>query len=63
MKHIAMNITTGEVMETRTGNQLKRGVAIAEHFNRKYWNVKGKWIFAHGSDAQEKIAMKMKKAL
>ena len=63
MKHIAMNITTGEIMETRTGNQLKRGVAIAEHYNRKYWNAKGKWIFAHGSKAEEKIAEKMKKVL
>ena len=63
MKHIAMNITTGEVMETRTGNQLKRGVAIAEHYNRKYWGEKGKWIFAHGSKAEEKLAAKVKKVL
>ena len=58
MKHMAMNITTGEIMETRTGNQLKRGVALAEHFNRKYWGEKGRWIFAHGANAEEKLAAK-----
>ena len=63
MKHIAMNITTGEVMETNSGNHLKRCVAIAEHYNRKYWNAKGKWIFAHGSNAHEKLAAKVKKVL
>ena len=63
MKHIAMNITTGEVIETINGNHLKRCVAIAEHYNRKYNGVKGKWIFAHGSKAYDKMAIKVKKVL
>ena len=63
MKHIAMNIITGEIMETRSGNHLKRCVAIAERYNRKYWGEKGKWIFAHGSKAEEKLAAKVEKVL
>lgn len=63
MRHMAMNIDTGEVMETRRGNQLKRGVAIAEHSNCKYWDAKGRWIFAHGSKAEERLAVKVEKVL
>ena len=58
MRHVAMNITTGEVMETRRGNQLKRGVAHVERSNRKYYDAKGKWIFAHGTDPIPKLLAK-----
>ena len=42
MKHCAMNLLTFEVIETNTGNNLKRSLKI-----HKRNNGYGVWIFSH----------------
>lgn len=52
--HVAMNIKTGEILETINGNHLKRCVAITNRAN----GFKGEWIFGHGKDALMIISRK-----
>ena len=60
MKHMAMNVKTGEVLMCERGNHLKRAVKRTEQFNRTYWNAAGEWIFTHGRDCEAKMAAKWK---
>lgn len=46
-KHVAYNLTTGEVVACSTGNHLKRCVRTINHHNRKWGYPKGEWIFSH----------------
>ena len=45
-KHLAYNLTTGEILECGKGNQLKRHVAIVTNNDRQY-GVRSEWIFSH----------------
>ncbi len=55
MKHVAYNLITGEVITSNTGNELKRCVERNERWNRTNNFGKGKWVFAHGANAFDKI--------
>ena len=51
-KHIAYNLTTGEVVACSTSNQLKRYVRNINRANHKWGYSSGKWVFSHrGVDA------------
>ena len=58
MKHMAMNVKTGEVLICEKGNHLKRAVARTNRFNGTYYGVAGEWIFTHGRDCEAKMAAK-----
>jgi hypothetical protein len=47
-KHIAYNLTTGEVIMTNTGNHLKRKVRECNRWAIHYGYPVGEWRFAHG---------------
>ena len=47
-KHIAYNLTTGEVITTTTGNALKRRVRDCNRWAIRYGYPVGEWRFAHG---------------
>ena len=47
-KHIAYNLTTGEVIMTTTGNALKRRVKDNNAWAIRYGYPVGEWRFAHG---------------
>lgn len=47
-KHIAYNLTTGEVIMTTTGNCLKRKVKKNNAWAIRYGYPVGEWRFAHG---------------
>lgn len=57
--HIAYNLITGEVLMTTRGNHLKRWVARNQAWDIAHGYDKGKWVFAHGADCQERIAKKV----
>ena len=57
-KHWAFNLETAEVISTSTGNALKRSVRWHQHYARKHGETKGVWVFAHGSQAWEKLHTK-----
>ena len=46
-KHIAYNLTTGEVIMTTTGNHLKRKVRECNRWAIAWGYPIGRWIFAH----------------
>ena len=46
-KHIAYNLTTGEVIMTTTGNHLKRKVRECNDWARYCGYPVGEWRFAH----------------
>ena len=53
--HIAYNLVTGEVLETNHANHLKRWVNRISFWDKKHGYPTGKWVFAHGKDAQERV--------
>ena len=57
-KHIAFNLRTGEVLMTSRSNHLKRGVARINAWDIANGYGKGKWVFAHGQNAQDRIIAK-----
>lgn len=57
--HIAYNIVTGEVITTTRGNHLKRLVARNQAWDIAHGYGKGKWMFAHGSDCEEKMSRRL----
>lgn len=63
MKHIAYNLNTGEVLIT---NDLFIALLCRTHnisrFDKKHYDVKAKWIYAHGRNADEKIKQKIELA-
>lgn len=64
-KHAAVNLHTGEVLTSSTGNALRRHVARrtkadiewAKQFNYPF-TVSHKWVFAHGTDWGKKLQCK-----
>ena len=46
-KHIAYNLTTGEVITTTTGSHLKRKVKENNAWAIRYGYPVGEWRFAH----------------
>ena len=46
-KHVAYNLTTGEIVACSTGNHLKRCVRTINATNRKWGYPAGEWIFGH----------------
>lgn len=61
-EHAAMNLVTGEVLVASTGNHLKKCVTTTEHYNRKWNEDKGQWIFAHGTNVLHKLGERYKRA-
>ena len=57
--HVAYNKLTGEVLTANTGNALKRFVARVEHRNIADGYGKGEWVFAHGTNAIDKMRNKV----
>lgn len=47
-KHWAINIRTGEVLGSSTGNGLKRHIQRNERWNIAHGYCAGKWRFYHG---------------
>lgn len=60
-KHIAYNTLTGEVMMTNRANHLKRWVARTERWNIAHGYGTGKWVFAHGNNAIDRITAKVQR--
>lgn len=61
-KHLAYNLTTGEVLTTNHGSHLKRWVKRHDANCRKWFEAQGqvcppnRWVFAHGKDYTDCIA-------
>ena len=56
--HVAINIETGEVLSCTSVSGLKRHIAHITRWNVRHGYSAGRWIFAHGSNAQEKLCHK-----
>lgn len=48
-RHWAINLRTGEVLGSSTGNALRRHIQRNERWNIAHGYGKGKWRFHHGS--------------
>lgn len=61
-KHLAYNLTTGEVLTTNHANHLKRWVKRHTANDRKWAQAHGevlppyRWVFAHGKDYTDCVA-------
>ena len=61
-KHIAYNLTTGEILATNRSNHLKHCLARNIANDRKWVEAHGQncppncWVFAHGKDVTDCIA-------
>lgn len=64
-KHVAYNLTTGEILSCSSANGLKRWVARHTANDREWCRANGvacwghRWVFAHGSDWDAKLAVKL----
>lgn len=59
MTHSAMNLITGEIRTTNSGNHLKRCIKRADAWDRAHgFYLPSKWVFAHGKDWQEVLGEK-----
>ena len=59
MTHAAMNLITGEIRTTNSGNHLKRCIARATAWDRANgFYQPSKWVFAHGDNWQEALGKK-----
>ena len=47
MRHVAYNLTTGEIITCSTVTHLKRQVRRANRFNANRFCEGGRWIFGH----------------
>lgn len=56
--HAAYNLTTGEILTCEHANCLKKCVAIVQKTNREYFGINGRWIWAHGANAIDKVCAK-----
>jgi hypothetical protein len=54
-----MNIITGEVLTSTHANTLKRRVKRNTAWDIAHGYGKGKWIFAHGTGWQNRLAEKL----
>ena len=59
IKHFAYNLTTGELIGSARVCHLNRSVKWHQHYDRKYGEPKGVWVFAHGPRANEKLRTKL----
>lgn len=50
-RHMAMNLSTGEILQTKRGCQLKRAVRRTNRFWGGYNGYSKKWVFTHDGDA------------
>ena len=61
-KHIAYNLTTGEILATNRSNHLKHCLARNIANDRKWVEAHGqncppnRWVFAHGKDVTDCVA-------
>lgn len=46
-KHLACNIKTGEIINTKSSNSLKHSVALTQRIDKKVYGVIGQWRFSH----------------
>ena len=59
MTHAAYNLTPGEIiMIVGSGNSFKRRIASVQRCDHALGYGKGRWIWAHGKDAVEKVCAK-----
>lgn len=58
INHAAYNLTTGEIIACERANYLKKCVAYTQKINRESLGVKDRWIWAHGTNAIEKVCAK-----
>ena len=59
MKHIAYNLNTGEIIiTTNSFLSLLCQTRKVSRFDKKNYNVKAHWIYAHGTKADDKIRRK-----
>ena len=59
MTHAAMNLITGEVRTTNSGNHLKRCIARATAWDKAHgFDLPNKWVFAHGENWQAILGAK-----
>ena len=56
--HAAYNLTTGEILECERANYLKKRVAFIQKTDRKLFGTTGRWVWAHGANAVEKVCAK-----
>ena len=59
--HAAMNINTGEVITSTSAKSLKKIIDKANRYDGKWFGTYKyykTWIFAHGSDWQQKLYSK-----
>lgn len=62
MVHAAMNLITGEIHTTKSGNHLKRCIRRSQAWDRANgFNLPSKWVFAHGENWQEILGHKYRK--
>lgn len=59
--HVAINIETGEVLSCTSVNGLKRHIAHMTRWNVRHGYSTGRWMFAHGSNAWDKLYHKYQK--
>ena len=56
IRHWALNITTGEVLGSSTGNALRRHVRRNVRWDITHGYGAGTWLFFHCSEAQMHVA-------
>lgn len=56
--HAAYNLATGEIITCERANYLKKCVAYRQKTDREYFGVNGRWVWAHGANAVEKVCAK-----
>lgn len=63
MKHVAYNLNTGEVLITHGSFfYLLCQTRKISCFDKKNYNVKAHWIYAHGPSSEDKIRRKVELA-
>ena len=59
MTHAAMNLITGEIRTTNSGNHLKRCIKRSTAWDKAHgFDLPSKWVFAHGENWQELLGAK-----
>lgn len=59
MTHAALNLITGEIRTTNSGNHLKRCIKRSNAWDRANgFELPSKWVFAHGENWQKILGAK-----
>lgn len=53
-KHIAYNLTTGEIVTCDTASYLKKDIRRQTKVNRKWGCNSNKWVFSHSGKVSQK---------